>query len=361
MSLSPHQQAPSGPTAVLLLGMGGPAEATEIGPYLQRLFADPHLIELPFQPLLGPLIARTRRDRLRQRYAEIGGASPIARLTARQAQALSARLAALRPEADLHVEIAFRYAQPDVHTALRALKARNVARVLVFLQYPHWACATSASALAQLGAALRAEPWSQPCEWGVIDRWGCDPGYISFLVQALRDHLSQSPPTPAPLLLFTAHALPMRQVARGQNYAQEVAATVHEVMKALGFAFPYLLSYQSAIGPVAWLQPSTVDVIDGLGRHGQQRVVVVPVGFTTDHLETLYDLDIVLAQRAQRAGLTHFHRLPAPNDAPAFIDAMAAMVLAHLDGSALPSMNLTLRCPGCQHERCPADDFGFLS
>src|SRR5690606_13608365 len=149
------------------------------------------------------------------------------------------------------------------------------------------------------------------------------------------------------LILFSAHSLPLSVVNRGDAYPAEVGASTHEVMKRLGYAHQYLISYQSEVGPVPWLGPSTESVVRELGAKGRRNVLVVPVAFTSDHIETLHELDIEYGHLAAEVGVTNYRRAPALNDAPAFLDALAAVVAEHLASGEACSLQYGLRCPGC--------------
>ena len=154
------------------------------------------------------------------------------------------------------------------------------------------------------------------------------------------------------MLLFSAHSLPMRFVNRGDPYPQEIGASVHHVMERLRFSHPYVLAYQSKVGPVEWLAPSTPWVIERLAARGHKHVLVVPIAFTSDHIETLSELDRDYGHLAQRVGIAHFRRVPALNARPRFLDALADLVHAHLMSGEVYSRQYPLRCAGCENPAC---------
>jgi ferrochelatase len=154
------------------------------------------------------------------------------------------------------------------------------------------------------------------------------------------------------LLLFSAHSLPLSIIDRGDPYPQEVGASVHEVMKEGGFANPFLLSYQSEVGPVRWLGPSTERVIKELGAKGFTKVLVVGIAFTSDHIETLSEIDIEYGHLAREVGITRFKRAPAFNGDSLFQDALADIVVDHLGSGEACSTQYGLRCPGCVNPEC---------
>ena len=154
------------------------------------------------------------------------------------------------------------------------------------------------------------------------------------------------------LILFSAHSLPLSVVNRGDAYPAEVGASTHEVMKRLGYAHQYLISYQSEVGPVPCLGPSTESVIRELGVKKRRNVLVVPIAFTSDHIETLHELDIEYGHLAKEVGITNYRRAPAMNDSPLFDLAMAEIVAEHLGSGEACGLQYGLRCPGCINPQC---------
>jgi protoporphyrin/coproporphyrin ferrochelatase len=154
------------------------------------------------------------------------------------------------------------------------------------------------------------------------------------------------------LILFSAHSLPLDVIDRGDAYPQEVGASVQRVVECLGSANPYLLAYQSDVGPVRWLGPSTEQVIRRLGARGQKHVLVVPIAFTSDHIETLSELDREYGEVAHQVGITHYKRAPALNDRPRFLDALAEIVRDHLQSGTPYTTQYPMRCAGCTNPQC---------
>jgi ferrochelatase len=154
------------------------------------------------------------------------------------------------------------------------------------------------------------------------------------------------------VLLFSAHSLPLQFIDRGDPYPQEIGATVHHVMERLGFSRPYLLAYQSEVGPLRWLGPSTEQVIRRLGGRGQKHALVIPIAFTSDHIETLYELDREYGDLARKVGMNWYRRAPALNQRPVFLDGLADIVRQHLASGALHSSQYALRCAGCANPEC---------
>jgi protoporphyrin/coproporphyrin ferrochelatase len=344
-----------GGTGIVMMNLGGPKSLDEVRPFLLELFADREIIQLPFQSRLGPFIAKRRTKGVQELYEEIGGGSPILKWTETQGQGMVERLDRLSPDTAPHrFYVAFRYIEPKSEDALLAMKADGVERAVAFTQYQQFSCATTGSSLNELWRAASRVGLRNDFAWSVIDRWPTHPGFIDVMAKKVREGLARFPAEERDdvLLLFSAHSLPLSIIDRGDPYPQEVGASVHEVMKAGGFRNPYLLAYQSEVGPVRWLGPSTERVIRDLGAKGRKNVLAIGIAFTTDHIETLSELDIEYAELAEEVGIERFERAPAFNDEPAFMDALADIVLRHLRSGEACSRQYGLRCPGCENAQC---------
>jgi protoporphyrin/coproporphyrin ferrochelatase len=342
-------------TGIVLLNLGGPETVDDVGPFLLELFADREIIPLPAQRWLGPFIAKRRTKSVQDLYAGIGGGSPILRWTREQGQGMVERLDRLSPDTAPHrFYVAFRYIQPDSEMALRQMKADGIRRAVAFTQYQHFSCATTGSSLNELWRASSRVGLTRDFTWSVIDRWPTHPAFVRAMAKKVAEGLARFPASERDdvLLMFSAHSLPMSVIDRGDPYPQEIGASVHEVLKAGGFPNRFLLCYQSEVGPVRWLGPSTEQVIKDLGAKGQKNVLVVGIAFTSDHIETLSEIDIEYAHLASEVGIGRFERAPAFNGDPDFQDALAEIVLDHLRSGEACSRQYGLRCPGCENPQC---------
>ena len=338
-----------------MLNLGGPATLDDVQPFLLELFADREIIQLPFQRWLGPFIARRRTPKVRGLYANIGGGSPILRYTEAQGRGMVARLDRLAPATAPHkFYVAFRYTRPNSDDALRAMHADGVHHAVAFTQYPQFSCSTTGSSLNELWRAAVRTGLRDAFQWSIVDRWPVHPGFIEAMTETVRDGLLTFEPQDRErvLILFSAHSLPLDVIDRGDSYPQEVGASVQRVVESLGGTNPYLLAYQSDVGPVRWLGPSTEQVIRRLGTRGHKHLLVVPIAFTSDHIETLSELDREYGEVAHQVGITHYRRAPALNDRPRFLDALAAIVRDHLDSGMKYSSQYTMRCAGCTNPQC---------
>ncbi|EHY57066.1 ferrochelatase hem15 [Exophiala dermatitidis] len=358
-----------GPTAMVFLNMGGPSTTDEVGDFLSRLFADGDLIPLGrLQGYLGPLISRRRTPKIQQQYAEIGGGSPIRKWSEYQCAEMCKILDRVSPETAPHKPyVAFRYADPlTEHMYEQLLRDGfgngNGGRAVAFTQYPQYSCSTTGSSLNELWKwrnrleGKRATGEAQPpgaITWSVIDRWPTHPGLVEAFAQNIEARLAEYPEERRKdvVLLFSAHSLPMSVVNRGDPYPAEVAATVYAVMQRLKFSNPYRLCWQSQVGPSAWLGAQTSDTVRSYVERGHTDLVLVPIAFTSDHIETLYELDKeVLHEDAK--GHPGVKRAESLNGSPVFIQALADIALAHLNSGESCSRQMGLRCQGCKSDRC---------
>merc|ERR1711871_156834 len=348
------------PTAVVMMNLGGPADGGGVHDFLLRLFSDRDLIPLPggqaFQERwLAPWIARRRTPKIQDQYAEIGGGSPIKEWTQKQGEAMCKILDKINPDHAPHKPyIAFRYAQPLTTDALTAMKADGVERAVAFTQYPQYSCSTTGSSINELYRKLVDDRAAAAIQWSVIDRWPTHDMLVDAFAKKTKEALERFAPGPVRdqvVILFSAHSLPMSVVDRGDPYPAEVAATVMAVMEKLGHCNPYRLVWQSKVGPSAWLGPQTEDALKGLAKNGRKDVVVVPIAFTSDHIETLYELDLEYGEVARDLGM-NMQRADSLNDEPLFIEALADIVKTHLSNGTTCSTQNLLRCPMCVNETC---------
>jgi ferrochelatase len=338
-----------------MMNLGGPATLSDVEPFLLELFADREIIQLPFQQWLGPFIARRRTPKVRGLYAAIGGGSPILRYTEAQGRGMVARLDRLSPATAPHrFYVAFRYTHPTSDDALRLMHSDGIERAVAFTQYPQFSCSTTGSSLNELWRACGRTGLRDAFEWSIIDRWPVHQAFIEAMTETVRAGLEEFEPADRAkvLILFSAHSLPLDVIDRGDSYPQEVGASVQRVVESLAAPNPYLLAYQSDVGPVRWLGPSTAQVLRRLGARGQKHVLVIPIAFTSDHIETLSELDREYGEVAHEAGITHYKRAPALNDRPRFLDALAEIVRDHLESGVAHSTQYPMRCAGCTNPQC---------
>lgn len=351
-------------TAIMLVNMGGPSTLDEVHNFLFRLFMDKDLIPLPAQSRLAPWIAKRRTPKIKEQYEKIGGGSPIRQWTEKQGEGMVKLLDEISPETAPHKwYIGFRYANPLTEDTLEQIEKDCIERAVVFTQYPQYSCSTTGSSLNAMYRYYKKRNLESSVKWSVIDRWPTHPGLVEAFMSNIRAELAKFPENVQDkvVILFSAHSLPMSVVNRGDPYPAEVAATVHCVMESLQFSNPYRLVWQSKVGPLPWLGPQTEEAIQGLAKNGQKHLLLVPVAFTSDHIETLYELDIeYMEDTAQKAGVEIIRRAASLNDNPIFIQAMADVVKTHLESKRVCSRQLPLRCPMCVNATCKETKEFFL-
>lgn len=352
-----------------MMNLGGPARLDKVYDFLCRLFSDREIIKLPFQKIAGPLLAKRRTPHVQEQYAAIGGGSPIRQWTEAQGEAMCRRLDELSPETAPHKHyIAFRYAEPLTEDTLAAMQRDGVTRAVAFTQYPQYSCTTTGSSLNELYRQLtnleKSElsnhnsevetSESKKISWSLIDRWSGDEGLAKSFAKLIDEELAFYPEEKRSnvVLVFSAHSIPHRVVDCGDTYPAEVANTVHQVMTQLGYKNPYRLVWQSKVGPLPWLGPKTWESLEGFAKNDQKDVILIPIAFTSDHIETLYELDQTYMKDANEKLGMNVRRCKALNSEPLFIDTLARLVANHLKSGQIASKQYPVRCPGCSNEYC---------
>ena len=309
--------------AVVLFQLGGPDSLPAVEPFLYNLFCDPDIINFPGSFLarkpLAKLISTTRSKKVTQRYAEIGGGSPIRRLTEQQARALEI---ALQHHIPARTIVAMRYWHPDTRKAIAALESAPFDELVLLPLYPHYSFATTGSSLKEWNRLYKPKV---PVH--LIDHFFDHPDYISGIVERINTVLRQLPRPDDVQLVFSAHGLPMALVDKGDPYPQHIEATVRLVREMGAWPNPHTLCYQSRVGPQKWLQPPLTGTLENLARGGVKRMLVVPISFLTEHIETLHEINIEAREQAESLGVHDFHMMPALNDSPLLIRALADLVL----------------------------------
>ncbi len=340
--------------AIVLFNLGGPDRAEAVRPFLRNLFSDPAILRVPFfvRPFLARLIARRRTEPASKIYALLGNRSPLLELTERQGAALARAL----PELDAHCFIAMRYWHPFSDACARAVRAFRPDHVLLLPLYPQFSTTTTGSSLdAWREAAARAglvAPVTTLCCWHAD---GAYAAATAVLLGESMDKARATLPTGTRVrVLFSAHGLPESIVRGGDPYQFQVERTVDAVRDAL--AMPDLdsvICYQSRVTPEPWLAPSTEAEIERAAHDGVA-AVVVPIAFVSEHSETLVELDVEYGNVARELGIAGYFRVPAQNDHPAFIAALAEIARRALaQGPGLCSFAGGRVCPetygGCPH------------
>ena len=328
---------------VLLLNLGGPERIQDVGPFLYNLFADPEIIRLPIPALQKPLawlISTLRSSKSQEAYRSIGGGSPLRRITEQQARELQSELRQRGIEATSYV--AMRYWHPFTESAVADLKADGIEEVVVLPLYPHFSISTSGSSFRELQRLRQLDSSFQQLPLRCIRSWFDHPGYVRSMAELIADQIRASDVPEEAHVFFSAHGVPKSYVEEaGDPYQQEIEACTGLIMKELesilGSRNPHTLAYQSRVGPVEWLKPYTEEALEELGEAKTRDLVVVPISFVSEHIETLEEIDIEYRELATEAGVVNFRRVRALDTYPPFIKGLADMVAASLEG---PEVNL---------------------
>jgi ferrochelatase len=314
---------------VLLLNLGGPDKLEDVRPFLYNLFADPEIIRLPsplFQAPLAWLISTLRAKKSQENYKKIGGGSPIRRITEAQAQALKLQLQ--QSGQDANVYIGMRYWHPFTEEAIAKIKKDAIEELVILPLYPQFSISTTGSSLRLLDRLWQRDPELQKIKYTVVPSWYDNAIYLQSMANLIAKTIDQVKNPQTAHVFFSAHGVPVSYIEEaGDPYQKEIETCAALIMKTLHRNNPYKLAYQSRVGPVEWLQPYTDNAIKELAQQGVKELVVVPISFVSEHIETLEEIDMEYREIAEHAGIETFARVPAPDTDPIFIQSLADVVV----------------------------------
>uniref|UniRef100_H3BB46 Ferrochelatase n=1 Tax=Latimeria chalumnae TaxID=7897 RepID=H3BB46_LATCH len=343
-------------TGILMLNMGGPETVDDVHDFLLRLFLDKDLMTLPAQNKLAPFIAKRRTPKVQEQYIKIGGGSPIKMWTTMQGEGMVKLLDEMSPQTvPLNWQIGFFFLNLLCLGTLRAAFVYPGTRQqLSFFFFPSLCCTREKGCLGFLYPYCCHKGLFPPVLWSSL----CLQTVFGLLICVFTSHFSCCLNIVFPkefrfdiVAVVTAHI--SKVINRGDPYPQEVGATVQRVMEKLNYCNPYRLVWQSKVGPMPWLGPPTDGTIKGLCQRGKKNILLVPIAFTSDHIETLHELDIEYAQDlANECGVENIRRAESLNGNPLFFKALADLVHSHLKSNETCSKQLTLRCPLCVNPVC---------
>lgn len=318
-------------TAVVLFNLGGPQTLDDVEPFLYNLFADPEIIQFSkipgLQKPLAWLIAKARHRKVRESYRQIGGGSPIRRFSEAQAQALQDTLA--QHGVSVSACVAMRYWHPLTETVIEQLRQAETELIIGVSMYPHFSLTTTGSSVNEFKRVLKAVGWDVP----FLNLPPCynHPSYLQAMADQIRATLDSSCwgcPKNEVMILFSAHSLPKSFVEESKDpYPEQIWKTAEQLAHQFFPEHPWTLSYQSKVGPIPWLDPSTDQMLETLAHQGIKNLLVVPISFVTDHLETLFEIDIEYGHLAQNLGIEHFHRTAPIMTHPSYMDCLAQGVI----------------------------------
>ncbi len=318
---------------VVLLNLGGPDSLEAVEPFLNNLFNDPDIIDFPlsflFRKRLAKFIAKRRHARVQLQYKEIGGKSPLKAHTLRQAELLEQKL---NEKLSALVYVAMRYWKPFTEEALDKVERDGLRKIVLLPLYPQFSKATTLSSLKEWEKQINSRGLQNKIETILIESYHDFPPYIDAFVERVNSALQRFPAIAQGdvHLLFSAHGTPMKLVREGDPYSRQIAETVDAIMRRGNYSQKHSLCYQSKVGPLKWLTPSTPDTIANLAASGVRNMLLIPVAFTSDHLETLFELNIEYRRLANEKGVAQYEVTEGLNDSPLFIDALARLVFEKL-------------------------------
>lgn len=315
---------------VVLFQLGGPDSIQAVEPFLYNLFRDPCIIDLPgaflFRNMLARLISRSRAPKVIELYNKIGGKSPILDETLAQATCLRKELAARGTALDVHV--AMRYWHPLTEEAVRKLLACDVDEAILLPLYPHFSRATTGSSLREWRRVIR-RLGLQDCKTEIVESYHDHLLYIDALVERVVESLEKLPAEQRAKvhLVFSAHGTPLKLVRQGDPYSRQIRRTYELVVERGSFGLSHHLCFQSKVGPLKWLEPSLIQTIEDLARKNVSHIVVIPISFVSEHIETLSEINIEAREEATRLGIEYFDMTQALSTSGKFIAALTDLVL----------------------------------
>lgn len=337
----PVDVEPGDRVGVVMLNLGGPMAEEDVEPFLYNLFMDPAIIDIPLpkglRHWLSRYIAKKRSKSVGEDYKQIGGNSPINRLTREQAKALERRLnERFGPAtgATFRTYIAMRYWKPFSEECAARMKADGIDKVVLLPLYPQYSKTTTGASILYWHALEQAGEIPQ---WptSLVFEYAAHPLYVQALSERIDEGLQRFPHCVRDKvhLVFSAHGTPLKEMKKRRDpYCCLIHSTVQEVMntRAEKEQRPFHVAFQSKVGPAEWLSPSTPDKLEELASQGHTAVLVIPVAFVTDHIETAYELDIEVREEAEHFGIEHYEVTSGLNCHPLFIEALAESVAAQV-------------------------------
>ncbi len=311
---------------VVLLNLGGPDEIKSVSPFLYNLFSDRQIIKLGPQFLQKPIakiISTFRAKKTKAMYGAIGGGSPILPITIEQASELENSLnsSTLSPHSlTFKVYVGMRYWYPFIKDTVKQIYEDGIRKIVALSLYPHYSITTTGSAFAELVRTLK----DYPIQCFPVRAWPENHFYVDALLDRVQEGLNRFDKDGH--ILFSAHSLPVSFIKNGDPYVDELNKTIRQIRLKLPKNIKCHLSYQSKSGPVKWLEPSTEEMIRNLSSNGAKHVLVIPISFVSDHIETLYEIDILYKDFAKKHGII-LDRIESLNTHPLFIEALKSLVL----------------------------------
>lgn len=316
---------------VVLLNLGGPDSLDAVEPFLFNLFNDPEIINFPlsflFRKRLAKLISSRRAPSIQEQYQKIGGKSPIVDLTNKQAEILEKNLQAKGVDAKVYV--AMRYWKPFTEDVIAQIEKDGIKKVILLPLYPQFSKATTGSSFKEWERQIAQKANLKEIKAEKVEHYYDFAPYLDSLIERINQTFERFPAEKRDevYILFSAHGTPMKLVREGDPYSGQICETVSFVKERGGWKNEHTLCFQSKVGPQKWLTPSTPAVIEELAAKGVKNMLVVPIAFVSDHLETLFELGLEYAHLAKEKGVEQFEVMEGLNESKLFAESLAQLVL----------------------------------
>jgi protoporphyrin/coproporphyrin ferrochelatase len=312
-------------TAVVLMNLGGPDSLEAVQPFLENLFNDPDIFKLPFQKTLARFVSKKRAPKVQGEYKLIGGKSPINDWTELQRKMLEDKLKEL---GNIDVLIAMRYWKPLTEETAAIVEKGNYDSVILLPLYPHFSVSTTGSSFNEWKRVYKGDP----AKVKYVDHYYDHPLYIKALNNRIDEGLLRFPEYKRKdvQLVFSAHGTPVSYVKKGDPYSGHIQSTIKNVMEQRNYSHKHHLCFQSKVGPAKWLEPATDKMIEELASQGKKDLLIIPISFVSDHVETSFELDIEYRHVADENKIENYIVMTGLNDSPLFIDALYELTIKHL-------------------------------
>lgn len=319
---------------VVLFNLGGPDSLDAVEPFLFNLFNDPDIINFPlsflFRKRLAKLISEKRSPKIVEQYKQIGGKSPLLELSQKQANALELEL---NKSINSKVYLAMRYWHPFTDETLQQMQKDGIEKIILLPLYPQYSISTTGSSKNEWDRIIDNFPDIKKINSVLINNYHDFPTYIDSIIEGINKTLQKFPENERinVVLLFSSHGTPIKLVKQGDPYKNQIENTVKCVMERGKFVQKHFLSFQSKVGPQKWIEPKTPVVIEKLANESVKYLLIIPIAFVSDHLETLFEIGIEFRHLAKEKGIIQFEVMQGLNDSPLFIKALKELVLNKLE------------------------------
>lgn len=313
-------------TAIVLLNLGGPDSLEAVQPFLENLFNDPDIFKLPFQKTLAKIISKNRAPKVMEEYKLIGGKSPLGEWTEIQRKGLEALLRKNNVDAD--VLVAMRYWHPLTQEVVKKVKEKGYEKILLLPLYPQFSISTTGSSFNEWNRIYDGDKKKLI----YVQSYHNNKKYALAINQRIDETLKKFPQDllKSVQLVFSAHGTPVSYLKKGDPYLEQIKSSVEEVMKIRNYDLEHHLCFQSKVGPMKWLEPATDVMIEKLAKEGKMNLLIIPISFVSDHIETSCELDIEYRHVAEKAGIKNYLVMTGLNESELFIEALCEVTINHL-------------------------------